>query len=154
MYKSQADAVKDWLQAYRANEDYIDVLIDKLTALRSSMMSVGVQRISDMPKGNHTDKDALAEYMIRVESLENQIKYCVDIQEQGRKVIKDLAMEIRQPEAGKIIMLRYLNGYEWPEIFEMLYKPDKLDEKAREACRRRMYRAHKFALKEMAKNWK
>ena len=153
MYKTQADAVKDWLKAYRANEERIDTQLDKIRTLKARMMSVGAQTLSDMPRGGGDTRDRMAEYVIQLEKLELSVQNDIDVQEQCRKTIIGLLLGLDVPEERKVIELRYLQGYEWNDVLENLYKADKYIGRKTEAYRRRMYRIHELALEKMAKRW-
>lgn len=153
MYKTQADAVKEWLQAYKANEEHIDRQLDKLRTLRARMMTVSSQKLSDMPKSGNVNKDQLADYMIRLERLEVSVQNFIDIQEQGKKTIQDLVGGLKNADERKVIVYRYLYGYEWNDVMDVLYRDDPKFAQSMEAYRRRMYRAHESALANMAKEW-
>ena len=153
MYKSQADAVKEWLQAYRSNEERIDRQLDRLRTLKARMMSVGAQELSDMPRPPSSPKDRMAEYVIQVESLEISIQNDIAVQEQSRKVIYDLINHLEKPEERLVIQNRYLYGMEWSDVLEKLYRQDKKYAQHMASYRRRMYRVHEDALAKMAKGW-
>ena len=152
MYKAQAKEVKNWLKAYRAIGEQIDEKIDRLRMMRERMMSVSAQKLTDMPKGGGSG-DPMADYVIRVENLELSIKHDVEIQEQCRKVIFDLTQELSKPEERRIIELRYLQGLEWSDVMNMLYRGDDKYAQKLDTYRRRMYRVHEEALEKMAKRW-
>jgi len=153
MYKSQADAVKEWLQAYRGNQEHIDKQLDKLRTMKARMMSVGAQELTDMPKAPNASNDRMTEYVIRVENLELSIQNEIAVQEESRKVICDLIKQLEKPEEMRIIQDRYLYCMEWSEVLERLYKSDEKYVQNIEAYRRRMFRVHEDALLKMAKGW-
>ena len=153
MYKSQADAVKDWLKAYRANEDYIDKQLERLRTLKARMMSVGAQRLTDMPKPPSGSKDILSDYVIQVESLELSIQRNVETQETCRKVLVGMIDELEKAEEKVVIRDRYLYGMEWSDVLYDLCRMDKKAEQNMDSCKRQMYRAHEYALIKMAKGW-
>ena len=154
MYKSQADAIKDWLLAYQNSEKHINQQMEKLRSLKARMMSVGAQELSDMPRPPSAPKDRLAEYVIQVEALELSIDKETKQLEDCKNTILELTAQLGKPEACKLIRYRYLYGYEWTEVMEVLYGPEnKLTEKQKNTCKRRMYRLHDTALKELAKLW-
>ena len=153
MYKSQADAVKEWLQAYQQGEKEIDEKYERLRTLKARMMSVPAQELSDMPRPPSSPKDRMAEYMVQLEALENAINAETHKLEMCKANILDLSEKLRKQHAGEIIRYRYLYGYEWSRIMQFIYR-DKADLHQREnAYRRKMYRLHQSALKEIAKLW-
>lgn len=153
MYKSQAEAVKEWLVAYRNNEEHIDKQLDKLRSLRARMMSVGAQELSDMPRPPSAPKDRMAEYVIQAESLEISIQNEINIHEESRKVIYELIEQLDKPEERLIIQNRYLYGMEWSDVMMILYREESKFAQNMETYRRRMYRVHEDALEKMAKGW-
>ncbi len=153
MYKKQAEAVKEWLQAYRANEERINRQLEKIRMIRGRMMSVGAQMISDMPKGGGNSCDQMADYVIQVESLERAVQEDIRVQEQCRKTILDLIKLLEKAEERKVIQLRYLDGYDWNDVMSMIYRREPKYAQKMDAYRRRMYRAHEEALDKMAKRW-
>ena len=153
MYKSQADAVKEWLKAYRANEDRIDTQLERLRMLRERMMSVGAQRLSDMPRPPSSPKDAMTDYVIQVESLEASIQRDVEIQDLCKKTIVGMVEELKKPEEKVIITDRYLYGMEWNDVLYDLSKQSPKEAKNLESLRRKMYRVHEDALQKIAKGW-
>lgn len=153
MYKSQADAVKEWLQAYLKGVKKVDDMLERLRTIQARMKSVGAQELSDMPRPPSAPKDRMAEYVVQCESLELAIKKESHELELCRKNILDLTGQLKKPEARDMIRYRYLYGYEWSEIMKKLYSDRKDLAEKENAYRRKMYRLHESALKEMAKLW-
>lgn len=155
MYKSQADAVKEWLQTYQLSEKHINLQLEKLRTLQAQMRSVGAQQLSDMPRPPSAPKDRMADYVAKVEALEQDIDEETKQLEECRETILEITGELKRVDACKLIRLRYLRGYEWSEITEALYGSDKpWTEKEQTAYKRRTYRLHDSALAELAKLWK
>ena len=153
MYTNQADAVKEWLQAYQKKEQYYNGQLEKLRMLQARMRSVPAQELSDMPRPPSTVKDRMAEYAIRIESLEKSIEKEGLELEQCRESILELTGQLRRVSACRLIRNRYLYNKEWPEIMRDLYGEEE-DFRAKEnTYRRKMYRLHQSALKEMARVW-
>jgi len=153
MYKTQADAVKDWLQAYQNSEQHIDHQLEKLRSLKARMTSVGAQQLSDMPRPPSSPKDRLAEYVIKVEALEASIDRETKQLEVCRQTILDLTAQLEKAEACKLIRYRYLYGYEWGDVMYELYKDEKDLMEKQGTYKRRMYRLHETALKELSRIW-
>lgn len=152
-YTSQADAVKEWLQAYQNKEKYLNGQMEKHRMLQARMRSVHAQELSDMPRPPSTNKDRMAEYVIRIETLERTIEKETLELERCRQSILELTGKLRRAEACKLIRRRYLEGYEWPEIMQELYGDEEDFQKKENTYRRKMYRLHQSALKEMARAW-
>lgn len=153
MYKSQADAIKEWLQAYQRGEKEINEKYDRLRTLKARMRSVPAQELSDMPRPPSSPKDRMAEYLIQVEALEKAIQYETKKQDLCKNVILNLTDNLRKPEACKLIRYRYLYGYEWSDVMKELYGNRKDLKQKENAYRRKMYRLHQSALKELARLW-
>ncbi len=153
MYNSQAESVKEWLQAYRANDEYIDRKLDELRVLKAKMMNPGAQELSDMPRAPSKQTDKMADYVIRVEKLEIAIQNAVNVQEECRKTIEQLLVLLDKPEECRIIKYRYLFGMDWNDVMDRLYRMEEEYTVKMEAYRRRMYRCHEDALYKMAKGW-
>ena len=91
MYKSQAEAVKDWLLAYRAEEAEIAKLKEERAMLKARMTSISAQELSDMPRPPSNPKDRMSEYMIRLEALETKIAWKSEYQEICRFTIQSIS---------------------------------------------------------------
>lgn len=153
MYINQAEAVKEWLQAYQKKEQYYNGQLEKLRMLQARMRSVPAQELSDMPRPPSTFKDRMAEYAIRIESLEKTIEKEGLELEQCRDSIFELTGQLRKVNACRLIRNRYLYSKEWPEIMKDLYGDEEDFRKKENTYRRKMYRLHQSALKEMARIW-
>lgn len=153
MYKNQADAVKDWLLAYQNGEKRINSKIERLRSLQARMKSVGAQQLSDMPRPPSAPKDRMAEYVVQVESLEIAIERETKQQEACKKTILELTAQLEKEEACKLIRYRYLYGYEWGDVMYELYRDNKDLAAKQNTYKRRMYRLHDTALKELSKLW-
>lgn len=153
MYKTQADAVKEWLRAYVSNEEHIDQLFERLRSIEAQMMSVGAQKLSDMPRAPGNQRDQMAEYVIRKENIELELQWRIKTQNQCKAVIEGLLKELEKKEEQLIIRYRYLCGYEWNEVMMKVYGGNEKFAQKQEAYRRKMYRVHSDALEDMAKLW-
>lgn len=153
MYKTQADEVRDWLRAYVRNEEEIDDLLEKLRTIKASATSIGAQEITDMPKAASVARDTLAEYMVRVDELERQIREKIEIHKSSRRAIENVLKKMESQKQQRIIRYRYIEGMEWGDVIYQCYH-DKKDytEKVR-AYSKRVYRDHDRALLEMARRW-
>ena len=153
MYKSYAEAVREWLTAYRRDEDGIDERIEQIRALRERVMSVGAQVITDMPRAPSVSGDSMTEYIIRLEALEAGLSREEKQHEMDRRIIVDLSSRLRKRDERQIIRERYLNGRDWSDVLMEVYRYEEGFSAMREAYRRRMYRAHESALEQLGKMW-
>ena len=153
MYSNQADAVKEWLQAYQKKEQFVNGQLEKLRMLQEHMRSVPAQELSDMPRPPTTNKDRMAEYIIRVEALEKSIDREVMELEKCRTSIFELTGRLKKIKACRLMRSRYLYNKEWSDIARDLYGEEEDFLLKRNTYTRKMYRLHQSALREMAKNW-
>ena len=147
MYKSHADAVKEWLQAYRKTEEEIDERLDAIRELRARMTGIKAQEITDMPKAPRVG-DPMEEYVIRLEQMEGNLRERIREHERDRCALLRLIRTLKKTDEREIIRDRYIYGMEWSKIQVRVYHSVK------EAERRRMYRAHDSALEWMGKYWR
>lgn len=146
MYTSQADAVKEWLQAYKKAEEEIDERLEQIRELRARITGIKAQEITDMPKAPRVG-DPMEEYVIRLEELEGNLEREMRDHERDRMALMKLIHNIRPKDQREIIKCRYLFGMKWPKIQVRVYRSGK------EAERRKMFRAHESALEWMGKYW-
>lgn len=150
MISPQAQAVKDWLSAYREDEIRIDNQFERLRRLEARMKSVKAVEISDMPKAFGSSTDGLTEYVIKKESIISAINRLSKIHDKDRAAIEELVRALPKALEQNVIELRYLDGMDWQEVTASVCGADavKFD-----SSMRRVYRAHESALEFMAKNW-
>ena len=153
MYKSQAEAVRDWLKAYKQNESHIDKLLEEIRELRAHMMDIGAQELSDMPRPPSAPKDRMAEYMVQLDSKERSVRYCIKVQDECKKALIGMIALLGTKKEQEIIRLRYLYGYEWSDIVRELYKDEKEWPEKINTYTRGVYRLHDKALNDLAKKW-
>ena len=153
MYKSQADAVRDWLNAYRNCEQSIDEQLERIRELRARIMSIGAQEITDMPKAPTNLNDSLAEYVIRLEELEGRLTTEQAAHERDRQAIIDLLAKLKYEDERRVIRCRYLFGLEWQDVLNYVYgnREDYAEKNA--SYRRRVYRVHEKAIEDMGRHW-
>jgi hypothetical protein len=153
MYKTQADEIKDWLRAYVNNEKEIDELLEKIRELRGRATSIGAQEITDMPKAPINITDSMAEYMVRLDSMERQVQDMIRAHKSSKKALEEVLDKMESLKQKKIIRCRYIYGMEWSDVIYQCYheKPD-YQMKLR-AYSKRVYRDHDRALLEMARKW-
>ena len=152
MHRSQADLVREWLRAYVSNEQIINEELEKLRTLRARMMSVGAQRLSDMPKAPSSTVDKMAEMVIRADELERLIREKIKIQDMARTAIEDLASQLNEDQKT-IIIRRYLYGEKWSDIVKEIYGSESGYFQKMKTFSKRVYREHEKALTEMARAW-
>ena len=153
MYRSQADAVKDWLLAYRNNIAKIDDKLEEIRTLKARMTSIGAQEITDMPKGQGASKDRMTEYLIRLETMEAEVNYEIAQQDICKETIIHISESLKRKEAREIIRHRYLFGREWSDVLQTVYGKNPDYSSKLNTYKRKMFRTHDSALKEISKHW-
>ena len=153
MYKNQADEIRDWLKAYVRNEKEIDELLERIREFRARATSIGAQEITDMPKAPTSTKDTMAEYMVRLDSMERQVQDMIRAHKSSKKALEDVLERMESIKQRRIITYRYIHGMEWSDVIYQCYH-DKPDFQAKlRAYSKRVYRDHDRALLEMARKW-
>ena len=151
--KIRIEELKDWLKAYQQNEMVINEKLEKLRTVYASATSVSAQEITDMPRAPSNPKDRMADWLVRVDSLERSLELDIAAQEASKKAIEDLIASLESLKMQKIIRCRYLYGMEWSEVIAEMYR-EKPDYAAKiRAYERRTYRDHERALKLMVREW-
>lgn len=153
MYKSQADGMREWLKAYRKNEEIIDEQLEKIRELRGHMMSISAQEISDMPRAPGSPKDRMSEYMSRLDMLERQVKEAIRIHDESRAALEQAIGLMDSLKMQNIIRYRYLYGYEWSDVVAKMYQDREDWHKKMNSYTRRVYRDHDRALEHLARCW-
>lgn len=152
MYKTRADAVKEWLEAYRKEEEELDGIIERIRELRAGMMGVQAQVLSFLPKGPGSD-DPMTDYVIRLESMEGDMRRRLDAHERDRMALKGLVDLVLRGDDWFVITHRYLFSEKWADIRYALYGQEPEYSKNLDKYDMRVFRAHKEALEVMARNW-
>ena len=148
MYTSQADAVRDWLEAYRKTEEEIDERLDAIRELRSRITGIRAQEITDMPKAPSKETNPMEEYVIRLEQMEGNLGELMKDHDRDRMALIRLVGSMKEPEMRDVIRGRYLYGMEWSKIQIRVFHS------TQEAERRKMYRVHERALEWMGQYWR
>lgn len=138
-----------WLSRYRENEAALDDLLERIAVLRSQLESPKSVALSGMPHGSVSEHDPFFRGLAKIEDLEARAQ---DLLEVSRKLYRELNDNIDQI-AGKggaekrcILRCRYIDGFPWNTVCEILFsrKPD-FDDKM-ETYLRRTFRIHNEAL--------
>ena len=134
-------------------EKHLDELLERIRELRARATSIGAQEITDMPKAPTNTKDSMAEYMVRLDGMERQVRDLIEAHKIGKKALEEVLARMESQKQRKIIRCRYIYGMEWADVIHECYheKPD-YQEKLR-AYSKRVYRDHDRALLEMARKW-
>ena len=153
MLSYQAQAVKDWLLAYRAAEEEINVRFEKIRILETRIKTAGAVEISDMPKAHGSSADKLTEYLIRKEQLSEECSKLLMQHEKDKEAVVSLFCYLT-PVQRKIIYYKYFVGLEWADIYEHIFYVH-VDRNTTEGntMRKRASRLHDSALETLAVNW-
>lgn len=145
------EAVKERLIDYYETEKDVDSQIERLERLEIRLRSIGSPVLSDMPKGGSPAHDRMADMIAQKVDLENEIRQMVVEQKKERQAIEGILSHLRHSDEKTVIRMKYLDGFSWGEVLDVLFggKEDFLDKE--DAYTRRMYRIHGSALLNMAR---
>ena len=138
-----------WLSRYRENESALDDLIERIAVLRSRLESPKSVALSGMPHGSRSEHDPFIRTLAKIDDLEARAQ---DLLAVSRILYRELNDNIDQI-TGKgwadkkcVLRCRYIDGFKWDEVCEILFsrKPD--FEEKQETYLRRTFRIHNDAL--------
>lgn len=112
-------SAKNYLMQLIYIDRRIDSKLEQLVRLRSAAIKINTI-ISDMPRSDSPNRQAMADSVVKIVDLEVEINHdidkLVDMKAAARIAINDLS----DPEQQLILEMRYLHCMAWPEIVEEL----------------------------------
>lgn len=128
---------KDFMMRILSIDRQIDSKLEQVTRLRNKAMKANAI-ITDMPRGDSPSQQPMAEAVVRLIDLENEvtrdIDQLVELKATARIAIKALA----DPEQQLVLELRYLCCKSWDSVAEAL-----------DYCPSNIFRIHDLALKNL-----
>lgn len=142
-----------WLSRYRENEAALDDLLERIAVLRSRLESPKSVALSGMPHGSRSEHDPFIRTLAKIDDLEARAQ---DLLAVSRTLYRELNDNIDQitgrggADQRCILRCRYIDGFEWNVVCEVLFsrKPD-FDDK-QETYLRRTFRIHNEALEALS----
>lgn len=149
---SRAGSVREWLEAYRKEDEDLDDLLDRIRELRSST-GPKAQELTLELKSHSSNGDLMGDYVIRLENLEGAASRRLAEHQRNREAILSLIGKYKRLEEQEVIKARYLYRMEWPDVQRRIYGGLEDYRLNQDKYNRRMYRAHNRMLEWMGKNW-
>lgn len=138
-----------WLSRYRENESALDDHLERIAALRSRLESPKSAAISGMPHGSRSEHDPFFRGLAKIDDLEARAQ---DLLAVSRTLYRELNDAIDQI-TGKggadrrcVLRCRYIDGFGWNEVCEILFSRKSDFEERQESYVRRTFRIHDDAL--------
>ena len=113
--------VKKRLSDFMDAEKYIDNQLERLEYLTSKISSVGSPELTDIPKSPNMSGDRMARDIAKKMELEAEIEGLIREQNRERKWIRGVLAHISKPNERSVIELRYIDGWSWKKVSEILF---------------------------------
>lgn len=127
----------------------IENQIERLERLESTMASPSSPKLSGMPRsGSFTDKYAIN--LSRAEELDTLIRDAIKKEQAERDDLEQCLQWMALPDERQVIRLKYFDRCRWDEIAESLFIDEKELTEDFDKYRRRAYRLHTTAIKNLA----
>ena len=143
--------VKRWLRSYNDRDRDIDTQLERLDKLETRLKSFGVPVLSDMPKSPSAADDRTADLVSQKVDLEKEIRTALVDQKTFRNQIYSLIDMVNNPDERAVLRIKYIDGYQWQDICDMLFgsRIDYVDKE--ESYLRRTHKIHKAALERVVR---
>lgn len=144
------EAVKTRLYDYREITKDIETQTERLERLKTKMIGVGAQNLTDMPKSPSPATDRLTDLLQQKVELEESIQENIARQRSERQFFESIIKHLRRSDERSVIRIRYLDGASWNDVVDVLFggKEDLLEKE--DIYLRRVYKLHGQALLAMA----
>lgn len=144
------DRIKERLYGYRESARDLETQQERLEKLRTKLLSVGAQTLTDMPKAKNQTVDRLTDLLQQKDELEEEIKELVESRRKERVFLEGIIKHLRRSDERSVIRVRYIDNESWDGVVDVLFggKEDLLDKA--DIYMRRVYKLHGEALLSMA----
>lgn len=145
------EAVKARLYAYREMARDIENQNERLERIKTKLVGVGAQSITDMPKSPSPADDRTVELIQQKMELEDEIRAVIEQRKAERVFFERVIKHLRRSDERAVIRVRYIDNASWDEVVDVLFggKEDLLERE--DIYLRRVYKLHGQALLSMAK---
>lgn len=145
------DRIKERLYGYRESARDLETQQERLEKLKTKMLGVGAQTLTDMPKAKSQTADRLTDLLQQKDEIEESIRDLVESRKKERKFIEGVIKHLRKSDERSVIRVRYIDNESWDGVVDVLFGArEDLLEKA-DIYMRRVYKLHGEALLSMAK---
>lgn len=111
---------KDWLEwygdAWRVYEDYLkqkDILVKRIGTLKA--VNYNKDKVMNGSSSHLSEQER---YTMRLEKINSYIKECEEILLPAKERLKQHIKRIKKAEYRKILILRYVERWQWKDIIE------------------------------------
>lgn len=129
---------KEYLKRIARSEANIKAKKERLAVMREMAIGIGSPEMSDMPKNPNHGTSRLEDSMVRIISLETEIRRDEDRLQAAKTAALDLIGRISNPEYQTVLISRYFRNKTWDEISQEMYYSISW-----------IYRIHGYALEEL-----
>ena len=110
---------KEYLSQAMYIDQRIDSKLQQVTALRESATTV-TATLSDMPRPDSPNQQAMANTIVKIIDLENEINRDIDQLVDLKAEVKRVISRLTSPDQQLVLELRYLCFKPWAEIMDAL----------------------------------
>ena len=145
------ETVKARLYDYRESARDLETQQERLEKLKSKMIGMGAQVLTDMPKAHNQGADRLADLIQQKDEIEANISGLVEYRRKERRFIESIVRHMKKSDERSVIRVRYIDNESGNDVVDVIFGGrEDLLEKA-DIYLRRVYKLHGEALVEMAK---
>lgn len=143
-------SAKDWLKRYQNLIVNINNLIERADMLRTKASSPRSPNLSGMPRDSQWNGDKLSNMIGTYIDLEAEANEKIIKSKKLYKEIDAFIRRIRKPDRKAVLQMKYLDGFSWLDIQDVLFgnKQDYLDKE--ESYQRRAFKLHQDGVRELA----
>ena len=116
--KYTIEEIKKELNSYMNDKKYIEEKLADIEEMRAKMEKTTTE-ISDMPKGSNPVADRIAEYIAKIEEIQDENYKRILVMEEKKKTIENIIDATEQPYKN-ILYFRYIKGYNLIEVAPMI----------------------------------
>lgn len=150
-FHAVVEAIKNRLNDYRSEDREIENQSERLERLLNKMHEVGAQDLSGMPRSPSPESDRISDLIFIKDELESEVAELRAEHKKERKHIEKIVKKLKKPDERAVIRSRFIDGYEWSDVTDMLFggRSDFLDRE--DYYQRRIFQLYQDAVHHMAK---
>lgn len=131
---------KEYLKRIARSEANIKAKRERLAVMREMSVGIGSPEMSDMPKNPNHGTSRMEEAVVRMITLEQEIRRDEERLRTDKTAALDLIGRIPNPEYQTVLISRYFKNESWESIAEAMFYTE-----------RWIYKLHGWALQELDK---
>lgn len=149
--KNKEPMTKERLRRYTNLIREIDNQIERLELMEEKLTAPASPKLDGMPRTGASTFDRMALEIAKKEELERGIKRLIQKERDEAADIQEAVKLLRNPDERQVILMRYIDGLQWPEICEALFGQEKDFEERADVLMRKTFRIHGRALANLEK---